>query len=722
MKKNKSHSYLIVGASVVGGTLSLTLLTSIQKNYLGVPLELKGFIVPVFFGALAGLIAGLLYLRLTRLNRRLAASLNQLAEKNSALQESKENFATTLNSISDAVIATDAEGCVMCMNPIAEKMTGWKLADALGCPLDKVFVIIDELTQSSLESPYQRVLRKKDGVEQAEDMLLIARDDTTYSIIDSAAPILNKDGIITGIVVVFQDVTEKRQAQKAANSIDKNFRDLIEGSIEGILIHKDFKPLLVNKTYADIHGYSVDEILAMESILPIFAAHERSRLSDYYEARKRGKDAPSQYEYQSVHKDGQMIWLDVRAMSIEWQGEPAVQTTVFDITKRKRIEKDKAKLENQFHQAQKFEAISTLAGGIAHDFNNLLMGIQGNASLMLMYTDTAPAFMEKLKNIEHYVQRGTELTQQLLTLARGDVLEVRPTNLNILINRSAKLFARTHKEITIHQNMQDNLHKVDADQGQMEQVFLNLFVNAFHAMPSGGDLYLETKNVYINKESVVPRILPAGHYVRLMVTDTGTGMNQGTLEKIFDPFFTTKSKGKGTGLGLTSVYGIIKKHGGVINVYSEKGEGTTFNIYLPASGKLETVRTEEANDDPIEGGNETILLVDDEDIVIKVGGEMLELLGYTVLIARNGQEALDIYKADQDRIDLVILDIIMPQMGGEETVEQLKAINPNAVVLLSSGYALNGKAERILNKGCRGFIQKPFDIRRLSQKIRAMLK
>jgi len=722
MKKNQSQFYLINVAAVIGGVLLLTLLSIIQKTYCGIPLELEGFIAPIFFGAFAGLIIGLLYSRMARLNNRLTSNLKQLSAKNMVLQESEENLRITLNSIGDAVIDTDVEGCVMRMNPMAEKLTGWEIADALGCPLDKVFVIIDELTQSSLESPYQCVLREKDVVEQAESVLLIAKNGTTYPITDSAAPILNTDGVITGIVVVFQDVTEERRAQKAANSIDKNYRNLIEGSIEGILIHKDFKPLLVNKSYAEIHGYSVDEILAMELIFPIFASHERSRLIDYYKARTRGEDAPRQYEYQGVRKNGDIIWLDMRAMLIEWREESVVLTTIFDITKRKRIEKDKAKLETQFQQAQKFEATSTLAGGVAHDFNNLLMGIQGNASLMLMYADIPPAFIEKLKNIEHYVRRGTELTQQLLTLARGTVLEVRPTDLNASINRSAKLFSRTHKEITIHQNMQANLYKADADQGQIEQVFLNLFVNAFHAMPSGGDLYLETKNTYINKESPMPLILPAGHYVRLTVTDTGMGMDRETQAKIFDPFFTTKSKGEGTGLGLTSVYGIIKKHGGVINVYSEKGEGTTFNIYLPASGKLETDETEEIIDDTIEGGKETILLVDDEDIVIIVGGEMLEILGYTVLTAHNGLEALDIYKADQDRIDLVILDIIMPQMGGEETFEQLMAINPNAAVLLSSGYAINGKAERIISKGCRGFIQKPFDIRHLSQKVRATLK
>jgi len=722
MKKNQSHSYLIIGAAVVGSALLITLLATVQKIFFGFPLELKGFIAPLFFGAIAGLIAGLLYSRMARLNNQLASRMKLLSTKNVALRESEENLKIILNSMGDAVIATDAQGCVMRMNPMAEKLTGWKIADALGRPLDNVFVIMDELTQSHLESPYQRVLREKDVVEQAGSVLLIAKDDTTNSITDSAAPIFNTDGVITGIVLVFQDVTEKRQAQKAANFSDEHFRNLIEGSIEGILIHRDFKPILVNQAYADIHGYSVAEIMALESILVTIASHDRSRLKEYGEARKRGESAPVQYEYQGLRKNGEIIWLDMRIMLIEWKGAPAIQVTVFDISKRKHAEKEKTKLETQFQQAQKFEAISTLAGGIAHDFNNLLMGIQGNASLMLMYTDNPPAFIEKLKNIEHYVQRGTELTQQLLTLARGTGLEVKTIDLNALISKSAKLFSRTHKEITIHQDLRHDLHKADADHGQIEQVFLNLFVNALHAMPSGGDLYLETNNFYINKETVIPQILPAGHYVRLAVTDTGTGMDQRTLAKIFDPFFTTKSKEDGTGLGLTSVYGIIKKHGGVINVYSEKGEGTTFNIYLPASGKQETDPVEEADNTPIEGGNETILLVDDEDIVITVGGEMLELLGYTVLSARNGQEALDIYKSDKDRIDLVILDVIMPQMGGEEAFEQIIALNPNAAVLLSSGYAMNGKAERIISKGCRGFIQKPFDIRRLSQKVRSILK
>ncbi len=722
MKKTRTQFYLTVGVCGCASALLFTMVVAITEYVRGIPMELIGYAAPLLFGALTGLIICVLYFRMARLNHRLTANLKQLADKNEALRESEENLRITLNAIGDAVIDTDVQGSVMRMNLMAEQLTGWEAAQAVGYPLEDVFAVVDEHTQEPLESISHRVLGARKIVEYTQEVLLQCKDQTTRPVTISAAPILNTSKEVTGMVVVFQDVTKEWRAQKTAESIDKNYRSLIEGSIEGILIHKNFKPLLVNKSYAEIHGYTVDEILAMESIVSIYAEHERARLMHYHDARKKGEYAPSQFEYQAVHKNGDLIWLDMRVTTIKWKEEPAVQTTVFDITERKRMEEDRDKLETQFQQAQKFEATSTLAGGIAHDFNNLLMGVQGNASLMSMYADLPPRFNEKLKNIEHYVQRGAELTHQLLTLSRGAVLEKRPTDLNAAIRRSAKLFARTHKEISIHQNLHNELYKVDADQGQIEQVFLNLFVNALHAMPSGGDIHLESQNTYVDGQSVLPSILESGPYVRLTVTDTGVGMDKKTQAKIFDPFFTTKQKGEGTGLGLTSVYGIIKKHGGVINVYSEKGEGTTFNIYLPASTEQEAVETIPELDDTIEGGMETILLVDDEDLVITVGEEMLELMGYTVLTARNGGEALEIYKANWGRINLVILDIIMPQMGGEETFAQLKAINPDVLVLLSSGYAMNGKAERILKKGCCGFIQKPFDIRRLAKKVRATLE
>jgi CheY-like chemotaxis protein len=260
---------------------------------------------------------------------------------------------------------------------------------------------------------------------------------------------------------------------------------------------------------------------------------------------------------------------------------------------------------------------------------------------------------------------------------------------------------------------------VEVDRRQVEQVLLNIYVNAWQAMPGGGDLYIQTENIIIDEEYSKPYQVEPGNYVKISITDTGVGMDVTTQQRIFDPFFTTKEMGRGTGLGLASVYGIIKNHNGFINVYSEKGEGTTFNIYLPASEK-EAVKEEELNE-KLFRGTETLLLVDDEDMILDVGCGIIEKLGHTVLTAKGGKKAVEIYEKNRGRIDLVILDMIMPDMSGGETYDKLKEINPGIKVLLSSGYSVNGQASEILERGCDGFIQKPFNMADLSQKIREIL-
>ncbi len=375
-------------------------------------------------------------------------------------------------------------------------------------------------------------------------------------------------------------------------------------------------------------------------------------------------------------------------------------------------------MEKQIQQAQRLEAIGTLTGRIAHDFNNLLMGIQGNASLMLLDCDSTHPHYERLKNIERCVQSGAELTKQLLGFARGGKYEVRPTDINDLIKRSSDMFARTKKEIKVLSKYQKGIWIVNADQSQIEQVLLNLYVNAWQAMPGGGELYLETENVTLENYVKTYNMAP-GRYVKVSVTDTGVGMDEATGQRIFEPFFTTKEMGRGTGLGLASAYGIIKNHGGIINVYSEEGEGTTFNIYLPASDKKvieEKVQVEEAL-----RGKETVLLVDDEDMIVDIGKEMLKGLGYEVLTAKGGKEALETYRENQNKIDVIILDMIMPKMGGGDVYDRLREINPEIKVLLSSGYSMNSEAKNILERGCNSFIQKPFNMKELSQKIREVL-
>ncbi len=386
--------------------------------------------------------------------------------------------------------------------------------------------------------------------------------------------------------------------------------------------------------------------------------------------------------------------------------------TLKNVTQSKR-------LEAQLQQAQKMESIGTLAGGIAHDFNNLLMGILGHTSLMLLDIDSSHPHYKKLKVIEKQVQSGVKLTRQLLGYARQGRYEVKPIDLNHLVQETSETFSRTRKEITIQLKLAEDLYAIEADQGQIEQVLLNLYVNAADAMPGGGDLILKTVNTThedIKGEVYIPKL---GNYVLLMVTDTGTGMDKKTLKRIFEPFFTTKEMGRGTGLGLASVYGIIKGHEGYIAVKSKKGHGTTFSIYLPATENKvrKTVKTSAR----FIKETGTVLLVDDEEIVLEVGREMLEVIGYRVLTANDGKKAVEVYKNNRDTIDVVLLDMVMPNMGGGETYDRLKKINPNIKVVLSSGYAIDGEATKILERGCNGFIQKPFNVPELSQKLGQIL-
>jgi signal transduction histidine kinase len=383
------------------------------------------------------------------------------------------------------------------------------------------------------------------------------------------------------------------------------------------------------------------------------------------------------------------------------------------------IQKQVAKSTKLFQQAQKMEAVGTLAGGIAHDFNNILMGIQGRTSLMLMEMDPGHRHYTPLSGIEEMAKKGSELTKQLLSFARGGKYEVKPTDLNKLVKDQNRMFSRTKKEIALREKHAKNLWVSEVDPVQIEQVLLNIYLNAWQAMPDGGDLFIETDNCTLDENFVRPFQVKPGKYVRISVTDTGMGMDEETRHRVFEPFFTTKETGDGTGLGLASAYGIIKNHGGIINVQSAVGRGTTFDIYLPASDK--EVLEEKAPSADVLTGTETILLVDDEGTILDVGNEMLTALGYKVMSAKSGKKALEVYTENKDEIDLVILDMIMPEMSGGEVYDRIKEVNPNAKALLSTGYGIDGQATKILDRGCNGFIQKPFNLKDLSGKIRGVL-
>ena len=517
---------------------------------------------------------------------------------------------------------------------------------------------------------------------------------------------------------------KRRLADEALLESELKYRTIVEGIEEGYFeIDFDRNLTFFNDPLCKMLGYVHNEMTG-KNTREFASAATIEKMDQIYEQVLKTGEPIRVTDYDAVGKDGASIALELTASLMRNQdGDPiGFRGVLRDVSERKDAEAEKRKLETQIQQAQKMESIGTLAGGIAHDFNNILMGIQGNASLMLLKTKSDHAGYEKLKNIETYVGNGTELTKQLLGFARRGKYYAIATDLNDVIDKSASMFGRTKKEIRIHLDLQTDIWTVEVDRGQIEQALLNLYVNAWQAMPQGGDLHLKTENVVLDADFISnkPYKVEAGDHIKITITDTGSGIDKETRERIFEPFFTTKEMGRGTGLGLASVYGIIKSHGGYINVYSEAEMGTTFSIYLPASGK--EVRQEKR--EPIvtvSKGSGTILLIDDEEMIIKVGEELLQELGYKVLAARSGQGAINLYKKNADKIDLVIMDMIMPGMGGGETFDHLKEIDPDIKVLLSSGYSINGQASEILKRGCDGFIQKPFNINQLSEKIQGII-
>jgi two-component system, cell cycle sensor histidine kinase and response regulator CckA len=298
---------------------------------------------------------------------------------------------------------------------------------------------------------------------------------------------------------------------------------------------------------------------------------------------------------------------------------------------------------------------------------------------------------------------------------------VRVVDLRDILSSVTNTFIRTKKEITVHERYESDLHPVEVDQSQIETVFFSLFVNAWEAMPSGGHLYIEAQNAILDK--YYPRLngLKPGKYVKVSVTDTGIGMDEKTMERIFEPFFTTKEMGRGTGLGLASVYGIVKGHKGLINCYSQLGHGTTFNLYVPSYVKGEIVENPTKTEE-FPKGTETVLLVDDEEMIVSVGEEILQTLGYEVIVARGGLEAIDLFAQNRNKISIVILDMIMPDLEGGKTFDALRRIDSKVKVILSSGYSLNGEAESIMNRGCNAFMQKPFNTYTLSKTLREVIE
>ena len=512
---------------------------------------------------------------------------------------------------------------------------------------------------------------------------------------------------------------------------ERRFRFMVHNSPDMVYtLDKKGRFTFINKAVEKLFGYKTTDLIG-KPYQTILFNEDVPRARWRFNERRTGKRATTGYEMRlktGPHKKTAnsdppgyaLVELNSTGVYRRTQNNKSkVLVGTYGVARDMTIKKV---LETQLLQAKKIEALGNLAGGIAHDFNNLLMGIQGIVSLLLYKMDPGNPYQDQIRLIEQYVEDAAGLTRQLLTFAKGGTLEIKPTDLNALIKKQTRMFGRIHKAIEISENLEFHLAPIEADPSQIEQVLMNIYVNSWHAMPGGGKLNVGTENIQLTEQDVLTRSeqLRAGRYVKVTITDTGTGMDENTLQRIFDPFFTTKQMGKGSGLGLYSAYGIVKNHGGHIRIASKKNVGTAVYIYLPATDKR--VMEDEEPSFKKMLGRETILLVDDEEKIRQVFKESLKLLGYSVIAADSGEQAIDIYRENSDNIDIIMLDMIMPGLSGKETYRELREIDPRCRVLLSSGYSLEGEESEILQDDRNSFIQKPFKIEKLSATIREMLE
>ncbi len=629
-------------------------------------------------------------------------------------------FHAVCESIGDAVMVSDRHGTVQYLNPVSERLTGWTKNDALGRPLDSVFRIISEEDRRAVENPAEKVLREGRVVGLANHTLLISRDGSEIPIADSGAPVKNESGEILGVVLVFRDRTEARKAELALQEA-REFAESIVATIREplLVLSADLRVISANLPFyrtfkvgeEETHGKYIYDLGNGQWNIPRL----RELLEDILPHDTNFNDFRVDHDFEHIGR--RIMLLNARRIHRKAGDTQMILLSIEDITERSR-------LEEQYRQAQKLEAVGLLAGGVAHDFNNLLTVVLGYGEVILGTLSEGDPLRQDLDKILDACHRGANLIHQLLAFSRKQTLQPEVLDLNRLLDSQQGLLKRLlGEDIELLTVFSEDLGLVKADAGQIEQVVMNLAVNARDAMPDGGELIIETANVELDEEygrlhaGVVP-----GPYVVLAVTDTGTGMDKEIRSKIFEPFFSTKEMGRGTGLGLSTVYGIVKQSGGHIWVYSEPEKGTTFKIYLPQTDDAPAAVQGCRADFEVRHGAGHVLVVEDEHAIRELVGVQLESLGYEVTLAADGREALEAVEVNGLRPDLLITDVIMPGMSGAVLLERLRRTQPGLKVLFMSGYTDNVIVHQgVLDPGIP-FIQKPFSARELSAAVHRVIR
>jgi PAS domain S-box-containing protein len=623
-----------------------------------------------------------------------------------------QNLLKLIDAIPDLIFYRDREGYYQACNQA--------YAEFIGRPVSKIVGRHSSTIQDPQKSRHflsldQKVIRENQPLQQIMSLRHANGETLLYNVFRS--PLRSSDGEVLGVAVIAHDITEEEALRKKAE--EENFKYLasLEANPDPMVVYNMAGEVdYINPAFTKTFGWSFEECRGRKmDFVPDDCWPETLEMIAMV---KRGESFRN-VESRRYTRDGRTITVSISGAMFRGQ-DGVLQGSIItlrDITRQK-------ELENQLNQSRKLEALGNLAGGIAHDFNNLLTAIRGHISIIQMKSEGLEQTRKRFSQIEEIINQGANLTRQLLGFAQGGKYQVEVLNLNRVINESLELFVRTLKELTISTRLAEDLANIEADRGQIDQVLLNLYLNARQAMrntPGTARLEIETCNCTVTSREH-PRQKP-GRYVRVSVIDNGCGMDEETRKHIFEPFFSTKADQHGKGLGLSSAYGIINNHGGFITVASRPGEGSAFHVFLPAVDKQPTDSPDSPDPrDELVNGSATVLLVDDEEMVREVNQEILGVLGYRVRAAASGPEALAIYREKGSEIDLVILDMIMPDMNGTEVFKKLKEINPEVRVLLASGYSADGEAAEIVGQGSTGFIQKPFTIKKLSDRINEILQ
>ena len=640
----------------------------------------------------------------------------QLEEQHQAILTGEAKYRQIVNGTHEGVWIVDGKGITTYANPRLAEMLGYPEGELIGMPLTS-FILAEDLEDHHrhrenrsqlIAETYQRRLRHKTG--------------NLVWVLISAAPLVDAAGKVDGSLMMLADMTDYKRTIEALETSERRFRDIAEHAQEWIWeVDAQGQYTYASPVVEKILGFTPAEVL-QKHFYDLFHRDDRESLKAAALTAFAARQPFREFINRNTHKNGETVWLatsglprlDARGNLLGYRG---VDT---NITERKRAEGEKAKLESQFQQAQKMESVGQLAGGIAHDFNNILAAFMMHLSFLRENPRLDAPTHESLQELMAEAERAAALTRQLLIFSRRSVMEVKVLDVNELVANLLKMLGRLIGEnITLRFDRREVLAVVEADAGMIEQALLNLSVNARDAMPKGGRITISVDSIQVDVARVDGNVgARPGRCVCLSVADTGTGMDEATRERIFEPFFTTKEPGKGTGLGLATVYGIVSQHKGWIEVQTEVGKGTTFRIFLPATTKAMTApaptRTMVTS-----RGHETILLVEDEASLRLAVAEGLRRLGYRVMEADHGQVAMRLWQEHAGEVDLLFSDMVMPEgLTGLDLAEKFKEEKPSLKVIISSGYnaELSGLAR--LTAGGIMYLQKPYQIEDLSRTLR----